>query len=162
VEGDASAAIQEGALARLSFYYLAPNSDPLRASLGAGGAANIGLPGYAERGLRQVYYLIQDVESAPFQVNWTLEPNRGLVALIFNDRGHSSDAADVLAAGFMVRATALACPGGPYSILANQPIVATYQVEWYNASGATSGTRCATRGLSRPAAPLLCQAPTSL
>jgi hypothetical protein len=134
VEGDASAAIQEGALARLSFYYLAPNIDPLRASLVAGVAANIGLPGYLNGA--DVYYLIQDVESAPFQVNWTLEPNRGLVALIFNDRGHSSDNADVLAAGFMVRATALACPSGPYSILANQPIVATYQVEWYNANGA--------------------------
>jgi hypothetical protein len=133
VEGDASAAIQEGALARLSFYYLAPNNDPLRAALGT--PAAIGLPGYVNAAF-DVYYLIQDVESAPFQVNWTLEPNRGLVALIFNDRGHSSDNADVLAAGFMVRATALACPGGPYSILADQPIVATYQVEWYNANGA--------------------------
>jgi hypothetical protein len=133
---DASGAIREGALARLSFYYLAPNNDPLRASLGTGGtrASQIGLPGYADTaGFNEVYNLIQDVESSPFQVNWTLEPSRGLVALIFNDRGHSSYFRDVLAAGFMVRATALACPGGPYSILANQPIVATYQVEWYNA-----------------------------
>jgi hypothetical protein len=132
VDTDASATIQEGALARLSFYYLAPASDPLRANLGA--AAAIGLPGYVNAAF-DVYYLIQDVESAPFRVNWTLEPNRGLVALIFNDRGHSSPAPDALGAGFMVRATALACPGGSYSILANQPIVATYEVEWYNATG---------------------------
>jgi hypothetical protein len=133
VDTDASATIQEGTLARLSFYYLAPNNDPLRAGLVAGVAANIGLPGYLNGA--DVYYLIQDVESAPYRVNWTLEPNRGLVALIFNDQGHSSPAPDFLGAGFMVRATALACPGGPYSILANQPIVATYQVEWWNATG---------------------------
>jgi len=132
VDTDASAAIRDGTLARLSFYYRAPISDPLRANLGA--AAAIGLPGYVAA-FNEVYYLIQDVESDPFRVNWTLEPNRGLVALIFNDRGHSSRAADALGAGFMVQATALACPGGPYSILANQPIVATYQVEWYNATG---------------------------
>jgi hypothetical protein len=136
VDTDASAAIRDGTLARLSFYYLAPTSDPLRASLGTAAAVAIGLPNYAGNpGFNSVYYLIQDVESAPFRVNWTLEPNRGLVALIFNDRGHSSRAADALGAGFMVQATALACPGGPYSILANQPIVATYQVEWYNATG---------------------------
>jgi hypothetical protein len=138
VDTDAFATIREGTLARLSFYYLAPNNDPLRASLGTGGtrASQIGLPGYADNlGFNEVYYLIQDVESAPFRVNWTLEPNRGLVALIFNDRGHSSPAADALDADFMVLATALACPAGPYSILANQPIVATYQVEWYNATG---------------------------
>jgi hypothetical protein len=132
VEGNASAAIQEGTLARLSFYYQAPTNDPLRANLGA--AAAIGLPGYVA-GVNEVYYFIQDVESAPFRVNWTLEPTRGLVALIFNDRGHSSPAPDVLGAGFMVRATALACPAGPYSIMANQPIVATYLVEWWNATG---------------------------
>jgi hypothetical protein len=107
VDTDASATIQEGTLARLSFYYLAPTRDPLRANLGA--AAAIGLPGYVAA-FNEVYYLIQDVESAPYRVNWTLEPNRGLVALIFNDRGHSSPAPDALGAGFMVQATALACP----------------------------------------------------
>jgi hypothetical protein len=140
VDTDATAAIVDpnATLARLSFYYLAPASDPLRASLGTGGtrAREIGLPGYADNvGFNEVYYLIQDVESAPFRVNWTLEPTRGLAALIFNDRGHSSPAADVLGAGFMLRVTALACPSGPYSIMADQPIVATYLVEWYNANG---------------------------
>jgi hypothetical protein len=134
---DAFAAIREGRLARVSFYYLAPDNDPLRANLGTGGTAarEIGLPRYADTvpSFNQVYYLIQDVESAPFQVNWTLEPTRGLVALIFNDRGHSSINRDFLAARFMVRATALTCPSGPYSIMADQPIVATYLVEWYNA-----------------------------
>jgi hypothetical protein len=147
-QGDALAALQEGALARLSFYYLAPNNDRLRASLGTGGTAarEIGLPRYADNApFGDVYYLIQNVESAPFQVNWTLEPTRGLVALIFNDRGHSSIARDFLVAGFMVRATALTCPGGPYSIAANQPIVATYLVEWYNAAGAPSSVRYAMR-----------------
>jgi hypothetical protein len=127
---DAIATIRDGGLARLSFYYLAPNNDPLRANLGA--AAAIGLPGYVAA-FNEVYYLIQDVEGDPYQVNWTLQPTRGLVALIFNNRGHSSHAPDVLPASFMVRATALACPAGPYSILANQPIVATYLVEWWNA-----------------------------
>jgi hypothetical protein len=134
---DVSNAIQEGTLGRLSFYYLAPNNDPLRASLGTGGttASQIGLPDYADNlGFNEVYYLIQDVENGPYRVTWTLEPTRGLVALIFNDRGHSSIVRDFLAAGFMVRATALACPSGPYSIMANQPIVATYLVEWYNAN----------------------------
>jgi hypothetical protein len=135
VEGNASAAIQEGALARLSFYYLAPTSDPLRASLGAAAAIAIGLPNYAGNpGFNSVYYLIQDVESAPFRVNWTLEPNRGLVALIFNDRGHSSPAADALGAGFMVQATALACPQGNYSVTANTPIQGVYQIRYFNAT----------------------------
>jgi hypothetical protein len=132
VDTDASAAIQEGALARLSFYYLAPNSDPLRANLGA--AAAIGLPGYVGA-FNEVYYLIQDVESAPYRVNWTLEPNRGLVALIFNDRGHSSPALDVLGAGFMVQATALTCPQGNYSVTANTPIQGVYQIRYFNAAG---------------------------
>jgi hypothetical protein len=132
VDTDASAAIRDGALARLSFYYLAPTSDPLRASLGA--AAAIGLPGYVAA-FNEVYYLIQDVESAPFRVNWTLEPNRGLVALIFNDRGHSSRAADALGAGFMVQATALACPQGNYSVTANTPIRGVYQIRYFNAAG---------------------------
>jgi hypothetical protein len=132
VDTDASAAIQEGTLARLSFYYLAPNSDPLRANLGA--AAAIGLPGYVAA-FNEVYYLIQDVESAPYRVNWTLEPNRGLVALIFNDRGHSSPAADALGAGFMVQATALACPQGNYSVTANTPIQGVYQIRYFNAAG---------------------------
>jgi hypothetical protein len=130
--------IREGRLARLSFYYLAPFSDPLRAILGTGGttASQIGLPDYTDNtGFDDVYYLIQDVETDPFWVNWTLEPNRGLAALIFNDRGHSSEDDDILPPGFMVRATALVCPSGPYSIMANQPIVATYQVDWYNANG---------------------------
>jgi len=131
VDTDASAAIQEGALVRLSFYYLAPTSDPLRANLGA--AAAIGLPGYVAA-FNEVYYLIQDVESAPFRVNWTLEPNRGLVALIFNDRGHSSPAADALGAGFMVQATALACPQGNYSVTANTPIQGVYQIRFFNAT----------------------------
>jgi hypothetical protein len=145
---DASGAIREGALARLSFYYLAPNNDPLRVSLGTGGtrASEIGLPGYADNpGFDEVYYLIQDVESPPFRVNWTLEPTRGLVALIFNDQGHSNFFRDFLAARFMVRATALACPSGPYSIMADQPIVATYLVEWYNAAGAPSTVQYAMR-----------------
>jgi len=131
VDTDASNAIREGALARLSFYYLAPDSDPLRANLGA--AAAIGLPGYVNAGFG-VYYLIQDVESAPFRVNWTLEPTRGLVALIFNDRGHSSPAPDVLAAGFMVQATALVCPQGNHSVTANTPIRGVYQIRYFNAT----------------------------
>jgi hypothetical protein len=131
VDTDASNAIQEGVLARLSFYYLAPTSDPLRANLGA--AAAIGLPGYVAA-FNEVYYLIQDVESAPFRVNWTLEPSRGLVALIFNDRGHSSPAPDVLGAGFMVQATALACPQGDYSVTANTPIRGVYQIRFFNAT----------------------------
>jgi hypothetical protein len=122
----------EGRPARLSFYYLAPISDPLRARLGD--ALEIGLPDYVAS-FNDVYYLIQDVEGDPYRVNWTLEPTQGLVALIFNDRGHSSPALDNLEARFMVRATALVCPSGPYSILADQPIVATYLVEWYNANG---------------------------
>jgi hypothetical protein len=137
VEGNASAAIQDGALARLSFYYLAPASDPLRASLGAAAAIAIGLPNYAGNpGFNSVYYLIQDVESAPFRVNWTLEPNRGLVALIFNDRGHSSPAPDVLGAGFMVQATALACPQGNYSVSGNTPIQGVYGIRYFNATAA--------------------------
>jgi hypothetical protein len=136
VEGDASAAIQEGALARLSFYYLAPTSDPLRASLGTAAAVAIGLPNYAGNpGFNSVYYLIQDVESAPFRVNWTLEPNRGLVALIFNVRGHSSRNADALGAGFIVQATALACPQGNYSVTANTRIRGVYQIRYFNAAG---------------------------
>jgi hypothetical protein len=131
VDTDASAAIQEGTLARLSFYFLAPNSDPLRANLGA--AALIGLPGYVGA-FNEVYYLIQDVESAPYRVNWTLEPNRGLVALIFNDRGHSSPAPDALNAGFMVQATALACPQGDHSVTANTPIRGVYQIRYFNAT----------------------------
>jgi hypothetical protein len=131
---DATAAIVDpnATLARLSFYYLAPNSDPLRANLGA--AAAIGLPGYVAA-FNDVYYLIQDVENAPFRVNWTLEPNRGLVALIFNDRGHSSRNADALGAGFMVQATALACPQGNYSVTANTPIRGVYQIRYFNAAG---------------------------
>jgi hypothetical protein len=132
VDTDVSPAIQEGALARLSFYYLAPASDPLRANLGA--AAAIGLPGYVAA-FNEVYYLIQDVESDPFRVNWTLEPNRGLVALIFNDRGHSSRAADALGAGFMVQATALACPQGNHSVTANTRIQGVYQIRYFNAAG---------------------------
>jgi hypothetical protein len=131
VDTDASAAIQEGTLARLSFYYLAPNSDPLRANLGA--AALIGLPGYVAA-FNEVYYLIQDVESAPYRVNWTLEPNRGLVALIFNDGGHSSPAADALNAGFIVQATALACPQGDHSVTANTPLQGIYQIRFFNAT----------------------------
>jgi hypothetical protein len=131
VDTDASAAIQEGTLARLSFYFLAPTSDPLRANLGA--AALIGLPGYVGA-FNEVYYLIQDVESAPYRVNWTLEPNRGLVALIFNDRGHSSPNADALGAGFMVQATALACPQGDHSVTANTPIPGVYQIRYFNAT----------------------------
>jgi hypothetical protein len=136
VDTDASNAIQEGALARLSFYYLAPTRDPLRASLGAAAAIAIGLPNYAGNpGFNSVYYLIQDVESAPYRVNWTLEPNLGLVALIFNDRGHSSPAADALGANFMVQATALACPQGNYSVTANTPIQGVYQIRYFNAAG---------------------------
>jgi hypothetical protein len=131
VDTDASAAIQEGTLARLSFYYQAPTNDPLRANLGV--AAAIGLPGYVAA-FNEVYYLIQDVESAPYRVNWTLEPNRGLVALIFNDRGHSSPAPDALGAGFMVQATALACPQGNYSVTANTPIQGVYQIRYFNAT----------------------------
>jgi len=134
VDTDASTAIQEGALARLSFYYLAPTSDPLRANLGA--AAAIGLPGYVAA-FNEVYYLIQDVESAPFRVNWTLEPNRGLVALIFNDQGHSSRNPDALGAGFMVQATALACPQGDYSVTANTPLRGIYQIRYFNAARGT-------------------------
>ena len=135
VDTDASNHIQEGALARLSFYYLAPNSDPLRANLGA--AAAIGLPGYVAA-FGDVYYLIQDVESAPFRVNWTLLPNRGLVALISNDQGHSSPAPDALGAGFMVQATALACPQGNYSVTANTPLDGVYQIRYFNAAGPVS------------------------
>ena len=132
VDTDASNHIQEGALARLSFYYLAPNSDPLRANLGA--AAAIGLPGYVAA-FGDVYYLIQDVESAPFRVNWTLLPNRGLVALISNDQGHSSPAPDALGAGFMVQATALACPQGNYSVTGQTPLNGLYQIRFFNAGG---------------------------
>jgi hypothetical protein len=128
---DASAAILEGELARLSFYYLAPASDPLKANLGA--AAAIGLPGYVNAAF-EVYYLIQDVQGEPYQVNWTLEPTRGLVALIFNNRGHSSIALDFLAAGFMVQATALDCPQGDHSVTANTPIRGVYQIRYFNAT----------------------------
>ncbi len=132
VNTDAANAIQEGGLARLSFYYLAPTSDPLRNNLGA--AAAIGLPAYVAA-FQEVYYLIQDVESDPFRVNWTLEPNRGLVALIFNDRGHSSPAPDILGAGFMVQATALACPQGNYSVTADTPLDGLYEIRYFNATG---------------------------
>jgi len=132
-ETDVSNAIQEGSLARLSFYYLAPASDPFRANLGA--AAAIGLPGYVNATF-DVYYLIQDVESEPYEVNWTLQPSQGLVALIFNNRGHSSIVRDVLAAGFMVQATALVCPQGNYSVTNNTPIQGVYQIRYFNAGGA--------------------------
>jgi hypothetical protein len=129
---DATAAIAGGTLARLSFYYRAPTSDPLRANLGA--AAAIGLPGYVAA-FNEVYYLIQDVESAPFRVNWPLEPTRGLVALIFNDQGHSSPALDALNANFIVQATALACPEGNHSVTANTPLRGIYQIRYFNAGG---------------------------
>ncbi len=131
VETDAQAAIAGGSLARLSFYRLAPGNDPLRNNLGA--AVPIGLPAYVA-GMGQVYYWIQDVESAPYRVNWTLEPNRGLVALIFNDRGHSSPAPDALGAGFMAQVTALACPQGNYSVTANTLLDGVYQVRYWNAT----------------------------
>jgi hypothetical protein len=132
VETDAQAAIVGGSLARLSFYRLAPNNDPLRNNLGA--AVPIGLPAYVAL-MNEVYYWIQDVESAPYRVNWTLEPSRGLVALIFNDRGHSSPAPDALGAGFMAQVTALACPQGNYSVTANTPLDGVYQVRYWNATG---------------------------
>lgn len=133
VETDAQAAIAGGSLARLSFYRLAPGNDPLRSNLGA--AAAIGLPNYVALGINEVYYWIQDVESAPYRVNWTLEPNRGLVALIFNDRGHSSQNPDALGAGFMAQVTALACPQGNYSFTANTPLDGVYQIRFWNAAG---------------------------
>ncbi|WP_040683533.1 hypothetical protein, partial [Thermus igniterrae] len=132
VETDAQAAIAGGSLARLSFYRLAPGNDPLRSNLGA--AAAIGLPNYVA-GINEVYYWIQDVESAPYRVNWTLEPDRGLVALIFNDRGHSSWNPDALGAGFMAQVTALACPQGNYSVTANTPLDGVYQIRYWNAGG---------------------------
>lgn len=137
VDNDAIGAIQDGNLSQLAFYNLRPASDPLvrlfRAAAGNGAA--IGFPGYTDNAATNIWELIQSVESAPFRVNWTLEPSFGVQALIFNTFGHSNNNQTGSTTQFIVRAQALACPQGNYSVTANTPLDGLYAIQYWNAAG---------------------------
>jgi len=137
VDNDAINAIQDGSLSQLAFYNLRPASDPLVRLFRApgGNGAAIGFPAYTDNAATNIWELIQSVESAPFRVNWTLEPSLGVQALIFNTFGHSSNNQTGGTTQFIVRAQALACPQGNYSVTANTPLDGLYAIQYWNAAG---------------------------
>jgi hypothetical protein len=124
----------EGSAAQVSFYFLSAPEDPFQAVIDtAGGPAALNLPPYVGLGT-VVYNLIADVQALPFRATFALPPTRAIVALVFNEFGHSIpfDRGANVGSGPIFQVRALECPEGPYSISTTTPLDGTYNVQIFN------------------------------
>jgi hypothetical protein len=125
----------EGSAAQVSFYFLSAPEDPFLAVISAaGGPAALNLPAYVGGPTANVYNLIADVQGSPYRATFTLPPARAIVALVFNEFGHTIplDRAARVNSGPIFQVRALDCPAGPYSISTPTPLDGTYSVQILN------------------------------
>jgi hypothetical protein len=129
----ASTFFNEGSAAQVSFYFLSAPEDPFQAVINAGGGpAALNLPGYVLGAA--VYNLIADVQASPYRATFTLPPTQAIVALVFNEFGHTIplDRGARVGSGPIFQVQALECPAGPYSISTPTPLDGTYEVRILN------------------------------
>jgi hypothetical protein len=123
----------EGSAAQVSFYFLSAPEDAFQAVINAaGGPAALNLPGYV--GGAAVYNLIADVQASPYRATFALPPTQAIVALVFNEFGHTIplDRGARVGSGPIFQVRALQCPAGPYSISTPTPLDGTYNVQIFN------------------------------
>jgi hypothetical protein len=123
----------EGSAAQVSFYFLSAPEDAFQAVINAGGGpAALNLPGYI--GGAAVYNLIADVQASPYRATFSLPPTQAIVALVFNEFGHTIplDRGARVGSGPIFQVQALQCPAGPYSISTPTPLEGTYRVQIFN------------------------------
>jgi hypothetical protein len=129
----ASTFFNEGSAAQVSFYFLSAPEDAFQAVINAGGGpAALNLPGYVLGAA--VYNLIADVQASPYRATFALPPTQAIVALVFNEFGHTIplDRGARVGSGPIFQVRALQCPAGPYSISTPTPLDGTYNVQIFN------------------------------
>jgi len=129
----ASTFFNEGSAAQVSFYFLSAPEDAFQAVINAGGGpAALNLPGYVAGAA--VYNLIADVQASPYRATFALPPTQAIVALVFNEFGHTIplDRGARVGSGPIFQVRALECPAGPYSISTPTPLDGTYNVQIFN------------------------------